>query len=59
MTLSDWLTCALTDVERRRIPELRPLLEALAHSTASLRKAPWNTDASGRDDARSDPADAR
>jgi hypothetical protein len=34
-----WLAAAIADAERRGLPELRPLLETLARSTASLRKA--------------------
>lgn len=39
MTLEDWLKNACDDAERRGLPELRPLLEALARSTAALREA--------------------
>jgi hypothetical protein len=52
MTLSEWLACAVRDVERRNLSELRPLLESLARATESLRKATWNADASGRNDPR-------
>jgi hypothetical protein len=34
-----WLTSALLDADRRGLPALKPLLEALARSTASLRAA--------------------
>jgi hypothetical protein len=34
-----WLTSALLDADRRGLPALKPLLEGLARSTASLRAA--------------------
>jgi hypothetical protein len=34
-----WLASALEDADRRGLPELRPLLEGLARTTASLRAA--------------------
>lgn len=34
-----WLAAAVADAERRGLPELKPLLEALARSTAALREA--------------------
>jgi hypothetical protein len=37
-----WLRSAIDDAERRGLPELRPLLEGLALSTARLRAADWN-----------------
>lgn len=39
MTIEDWLSAACADAERRGLPELRPLLEALARSMAALREA--------------------
>lgn len=48
MTLTDWLAYALTDIERRNLQQLRPVLEGLARATASLRQASWNADASGQ-----------
>ncbi|HXG56156.1 MAG TPA: hypothetical protein VNJ03_12320 [Vicinamibacterales bacterium] len=39
MTVEDWLRSALDDAERRELPALRPLLEALARSTSALREA--------------------
>lgn len=33
---------AVADAERRGVPELVPLLEALAKATEALRKAAWN-----------------
>ena len=59
MTIEAWLESATADAERRGLPELRALLEALARSTAALRAADWNDDA-GKDTPRdpSDPVDA-
>lgn len=37
MTIADWLRAAVEDAERRGLPELKPLLEALARSTLALR----------------------
>jgi hypothetical protein len=39
MTVEDWLRAALADAERRELPALKPILEALARSTAALREA--------------------
>ena len=39
MTIEDWLKAACEDAERRGLPELKPLLEGLARSTAALRDA--------------------
>ena len=44
MTVEDWLEHATHDAERRELPALRPLLEGLARSTATLRAADWNLD---------------
>jgi len=38
-SIDDWLQAACADAERRGLPELKPLLEALARSTAALRAA--------------------
>jgi hypothetical protein len=46
MTIAEWLEDALRDADRRELPELRPLLEGLAKSTAALRAADWNLDLS-------------
>jgi hypothetical protein len=48
MTIRTWLDLALQDAERRGLAGLKPLLEALARSTQTLRAADWNSDASGR-----------
>lgn len=39
MELDSWLAAAIADARRRGLPELAPLLETLARSTAALRKA--------------------
>jgi hypothetical protein len=48
MTIEQWLEDAKMDAHRRQLPELAVLLEHLAKSTAALREADWNDDASGR-----------
>jgi hypothetical protein len=39
MKIADWLSAAKEDAAKRRLPELVPLLEGLAVSTAALRSA--------------------
>jgi hypothetical protein len=39
MTVDAWLQASLADADRRGLPELRPLLEALAQATRALRAA--------------------
>lgn len=39
MDVANWLTRASADAETRGLPELKPLLEALARSTRALRDA--------------------
>jgi hypothetical protein len=39
LTIESWLKAASEDAERRRLIELKPLLETLARSTAALRDA--------------------
>ena len=39
MTIEEWLKAAVADAERRGLPELKPLLEGLAHATQLLRSA--------------------
>ena len=39
MTIEAWLKAACEDAERRGLADLKPLLETLARSTASLREA--------------------
>jgi len=48
MTTEDWLAWAGADAARRGLPELTPLLEALAGAQRTLRAADWNEDAAGR-----------
>lgn len=50
--VQQWLIDAVADAERRGLPELRPLLENLAQSTALLRAADWNDDAGPRPGTR-------
>jgi len=47
MTIESWLQAAIADVERRGLPELKPILETLARATTALRAADFNDDASG------------
>jgi hypothetical protein len=47
MTIDSWLKAALADADRRGLPELKPILEALARSTQALRAADFNDVASG------------
>ena len=39
MTTPDWLRTAVDDARHRGLPELEPLLQGLAKSTAALREA--------------------
>ena len=49
MTIEAWLQAAVADAERRGLPELKPMLEALAQpSTAALRAADFNDNAAVR-----------
>ena len=56
MTIKAWLDRAIHDAERRGLPALLPLLESLAQSTAALRSAEWNADATGELDPSPDAA---
>jgi hypothetical protein len=47
MTIEDWLRGALADADRRKLPDLKPLLEALARSTKILRDANVTGDLTG------------
>lgn len=58
MTITSWMEHAVRDGERRGLPALRPLLEALARSSSALRTADWNLDATGAVGAPT-PPDAR
>jgi len=50
MTIKTWLDVASVDAERRGLVAVKPLLEALARATATLRTADWNFDATGEFD---------
>jgi hypothetical protein len=43
--IREWLHAAIADAEHRGLPELKPLLEALARATTALRAADFNGDA--------------
>ena len=45
MTIDAWLKAVLADADARKLPGLKPLLEALAKSTAALRQADFNDNA--------------
>ena len=47
MTIDAWLDHAIADATARGLPELRPLLEALARAMLTLRDADWNDDVGG------------
>jgi aspartyl-tRNA(Asn)/glutamyl-tRNA(Gln) amidotransferase subunit A len=49
MTIEAWLKTAVADAEERGLPELKPLLEGLATSTAQLRRADFNQRADGQE----------
>jgi hypothetical protein len=53
-----WLTAAVTDAERRGLPELKPLLEALARSTEALRAADERHRLRAQPEAPREPEDA-
>jgi hypothetical protein len=55
MTIKTWLEWAIHDAERRGLPELKPLLEALAKATSALRTAEWNADATGDEALDAEP----
>jgi hypothetical protein len=62
MKIDDWLAAAVADAERRGLPELKPLLETLARSTAALRDedrtARSAADAEPRTEAGDEPKQA-
>ncbi len=58
-TIDSWLAYASADADRRGLPELKPLLAGLAHSTGILRAADWNESATGDGRGPSGPVDAR
>jgi hypothetical protein len=49
--LDGWLASAIEDAERRGLPELKPLLEGLARSTAALRAADAELDEASEPDS--------
>jgi hypothetical protein len=51
MEIETWLEAVVRDAEKRGLPELKPLLEALAESTRRLRAADWNDRADEESDA--------
>lgn len=53
MNIEDWLRAACADADRRGLPELKPLLETLARSTANLRRADEEARAERETDRRS------
>ena len=48
MTIESWLKAAIADAEQRGVPELKPLLQALAQATTVLRQANLNGRANDR-----------
>jgi hypothetical protein len=46
MNVDAWLQGAVADAERRGLPELKPLLEALAKAVVAVRAADFNVNAS-------------
>jgi hypothetical protein len=48
MTIDAWLKAALADADHRGLPDLKPLLEALARATTALRAADFNDNATKR-----------
>jgi hypothetical protein len=59
MTVKAWLEEAHRQAERRELPDLKPLFDALAEAIATLRAADWNEDASGRPIQIDRPPDVR
>ena len=51
MTIDAWLQAAVADAERRGLPELKPILEALARATTALRAADFNDNAAAQSPA--------
>lgn len=45
MTLDDWYDAAREDAERRGLPDMKPVIDALQQATRQLREADWNDDA--------------
>ena len=42
MTVAEWLALAKADADKRKLPDLGPLLDGLAKATEQLRRADWN-----------------
>jgi hypothetical protein len=61
MTIKTWLDVSSQDAERRGLPAVKLLLEGMARSTATLRTADWNFDATGEFETPdpASPTDAR
>ena len=53
MNIDTWMQAAVADAERRGLPELKPILEALARATKVLRAADFNDRADTREPAGS------
>jgi hypothetical protein len=49
MSIDEWLMWAITDAERRQLPELKPQLELFARALRLLRDADFNDRADGSD----------
>ena len=47
MTIDHWLDAVRADADRRGLPDLKPLLEAVARMTRALRAADFNERADG------------
>lgn len=54
MPLKGWLQFSRTDIERRGLVAVVPLIETLVIATEKLRAADWNDDASGNPPKRLD-----
>ena len=50
MTPAEWLACATADIERRNLPELRPILESLARAVMTLRASDQHSPVSEREE---------
>jgi hypothetical protein len=59
MNVDEWLAAAVADAERRGLLDLKPLLEALARSSAVLRSADFNSSATGLDTPREPAVQSR
>jgi len=42
MNIDAWLAAAIADAQARNLPDLKPLLEALARATQALRSADFS-----------------